>query len=366
MSRKGKIILGMVGVVIVLGGAGAVVASNGKQDDGADRTITVGRADLVAKALAVGTIEPETEVSVKSKVSGVVRRAFADEGDLVHEGDPLLEIRPDPTPLELVEARRALELRGIEVDNLKKERERRQALAERNLISQTDLDAAERQYKEASLQYTTAHERLELLEKGRVTSGDEHVESVVRSPITGYVLQRMVEVGDPVVPLSTYQEGTVLMTMANMDRLLFRGTVDEIDVGRLREGMPVTLSVGALPGAEVRGTLTRISLKARTEQSATVFPVEIAIDAPEEVRLRAGFSANANIIVDERHDVLVVPERVVTFDGDSAWVTLRKGDGTTEKKTIVTGLSDAINTEVLSGLQEGDVVLEKPLKTVGG
>jgi HlyD family secretion protein len=124
--------------------------------------------------------------------------------------------------------------------------------------------------------------------------------------------------------------------------------------------------VGALPGAEVRGTLTRISLKARTEQSATVFPVEIAIDAPEEVRLRAGFSANANIIVDERHDVLVVPERVVTFDGDSAWVTLRKGDGTTEKKTIVTGLSDAINTEVLSGLQEGDVVLEKPLKTVGG
>lgn len=366
MSRKGKIILGLVGVVVVLGGAGAVLASNGKQDDSGDRTVTVGRADLVAKALAVGTIEPETEVSVKSKVSGVVQRAFADEGDLVHEGEPLLEIRPDPTPLELVEARRALELRGIEVDNLKKELERRQALSERNLISETDLDAAERQYKEAALQYTTARERLELLEKGRVTSGDEHVESVVRSPITGYILERMVEVGDPVVPLSTYQEGTVLMTMANMDHLLFRGTVDEIDVGRLQEGMPVTLSVGALPGAEVQGTLTRISLKARTEESATVFPVEIAIDAPEEVRLRAGFSANANIIVDERHDVLVVPERVVTFEGDSAWVTVRKADGTTEKRDIVTGLSDAINTEVLSGLQEGDVVLEKPLKTVGG
>ncbi|HKJ93241.1 MAG TPA: efflux RND transporter periplasmic adaptor subunit [Longimicrobiales bacterium] len=366
MGRKGRIILGVTGAVVVLAGAGAVLASNGKRDGDADRTVTVRRADLVAKALAVGTIEPETEVGVKSKVSGVVRRAFADEGDLVHEGDPLLEIRPDPTPLELVEARRALEMRGIEVDNLKKERERKQALSQRNMISQQDLDAAERQYKEASLQYTTAHDRLELLEKGRVTSGDDRVESVVRSPITGYVLQRMVEVGDPVVPLSTYQEGTVLMTMANMDHLLFRGTVDEIDVGRLREGMPVTLSIGALPGAEVQGTLTRISLKAKTEQNATVFPVEIAIDAPKEVRLRAGFSANANIIVDERHDVLVVPERVVTFEGDSAWVTLRNADGTTAKHAIVTGLSDAINTEVLNGLKEGDVVMEKPLKTVGG
>ncbi|MEJ2678631.1 MAG: efflux RND transporter periplasmic adaptor subunit, partial [Gemmatimonadota bacterium] len=119
-------------------------------------------------------------------------------------------------------------------------------------------------------------------------------------------------------------------------------------------------------GAEVHGTLTRISLKARTEQSATVFPVEIAIDAPKEIRLRAGFSANANIIVDERHDVLVVPERVVTFEGDSAWGNVRTGEGTSEKRAIVTGLSDAINTEVLSGLHEGDVVLEKPLKTVGG
>lgn len=363
MKRSRKIGLGVGAVVIVLAGA-TVVSRGASGEEDSRRTVVVERGSIVAKALAVGTIEPEVEVSVKSKVSGVVQRAFAEEGDHVEVGDPLLEIRPDPTPLELVEARRAVELRGIEVDNLRKERDRMRQLHDADLAPQQELDSAERAFQEATLQLTTARERLQLLETGKVTSESGSVESVVRSPIAGYILQRMVEVGDPVVPLSTYQEGTVLMTMANMDRLLFRGTVDEIDVGRLREGMPVTISVGALPGAAVDGTLSRISLKARTQESATVFPVEIDILAPEGVRLRAGFSANADIIMEEREDVLVIPERVVTFEGDSAWVELPGPGETREKRVIRTGLSDAIQVEVLDGLQEGDIVLEKPLRTV--
>jgi HlyD family secretion protein len=239
-------------------------------------------------------------------------------------------------------------------------------LRERELAAQQELDTAERAYEEARLQLTTARDRLALLETGRVESSDGEVQSVVRSPITGYVLDRMVEVGDPVVPLSTYQEGTVLMSMADMDRLVFRGTVDEIDVGRLQEGMPVTISVGALPGHTVDGVLARISLKARTEESATVFPVEIAIEVPEEVQLRAGFSANADILMEERQDVLVIPERVVHYDGDDAWVEVPGPGETRERVDIRTGLSDAISVEVLDGLEEGDEVLEKPLKTVGG
>jgi HlyD family secretion protein len=363
MKRRGKIILGTTGVLVVLGGA-TVVARGDNGDEDGDRAVVVERGTIEAKALAVGTIEPETEITVKSKVSGVVQRAFAEEGDYVEEGAPLLEIRPDPTPLELVEARRALELRGIEVENLRKERDRVRQLAERDLASEQALDSAERAFREATLQLTTARERLQLLETGRVKTETGTVESVVRSPITGYVLERMVEVGDPVVPLSTYQEGTVLMTMADMARLVFRGTVDEIDVGRLAEGMPVTISVGALPGHTVQGVLSRISLKARTEESATVFPVEITIEAPEEVRLRAGFSANADILMEERRDVLVIPERVVTFEGDSAWVEVPGPGETRERVNIRTGLSDAIQVEVVRGLTEGDTVLEKPLRTV--
>ncbi len=366
MKSRTKVILGITTAILLLAGATVTVRANGGADDG-PRTVVVERGTIVAKALAVGTIEPETEISVKSKVSGVVQHQFMDEGEYVEAGAPLLEIRPDPTPLELVEARRALELRGIEADNLRRELERARSLRERDLVSQQDLDVAERRYREADLQLVTARERLELLETGRVLdAAGGGVESVVRAPITGYVLQKMVEVGDPVVPLSTYQEGTVLFAMADMDRLVFRGTVDEIDVGRLLEGMQVNLSIGALPGVTVPGELTRISLKARTDGTATIFPVEIVLKGLDEVRLRAGFSANAEIVVDERADVLVVPERVVTFQGDSAWVEVPGPGGARHKRMIRTGLSDAIRVQVVSGLDEGDVVLEKPLRTVSG
>jgi HlyD family secretion protein len=365
MKRRTKIITGAAGAVVLLGGATVAVRGNGAGDAGV-RSVVVERGTVVAKALAVGTIQPETEISVKSKVSGVVQRLFVEEGDYVEAGAPLLEIRPDPTPLELVEARRAVEMRGIETDNLRRELERSRSLRERDLTSQQELELAERRYREAALALVTARERLELLETGRVKGSSGGVESVVRAPITGYVLQKMVEVGDPVVPLSTYQEGTVLFAMADMERLVFRGTVDEIDVGRLREGMPVTISVGALPGTTVSGELSRISLKARVDGSATVFPVEITLASMDEIRLRAGFSANADIIMNERADVLLVPERVVTFEGDSAWVELPGAGGGRERRTIRTGLSDAIRIEVLAGLDEGDVVLEKPLRTVAG
>jgi HlyD family secretion protein len=365
MRRRTKVIIGAVPVLVLLGGATVMVRGDSGAANG-ERSVRVERGTVVSRALAVGRIEPETEVSVKSKVSGVVRRAFVQEGEYVEAGAPLLEIRPDPTPLELVEARRAVELRGIEVDDLTKVLDRVRSLRARDLVPQQELDAAERSFRESTLQLVTARERLELLETGRVAGEGGVVESVVRAPISGFVLQRMVEVGDPVVPLSTYQEGTVLFTMADMGNLVFRGTVDEIDVGRLAEGMTASISVGALPGTAVSGMLDRISLKARTEGNATTFPVEITLAALSEVRLRAGFSANADIIMNERADVLVLPERVVTYEGDSAWVEVPGPGGARQKRGIRTGLSDAIVVEVLSGLEEGDVVLEKPLRTVSG
>src|SRR5690606_12361502 len=160
---------------------------------------------------------------VKSKVSGVVQRRFADVGDFVRAGDPLLEIRPDPTPLELVEARRQLELRQIDLENLRRELERQRALKERGLLSDQEFDTTRRNFAEAEVQLQIARERLALLEQGKVTIADTRIESVVKSPIDGFILEKMVEIGDPVVPLSSYQEGTVLMTMADMSDLIFRG-----------------------------------------------------------------------------------------------------------------------------------------------
>ena len=208
----------------------------------------------------------------------------------------------------------------------------------------------------------TARERLQLLQSGRIR--DSNVESMVRAPIGGYILERTVEPGDPVVPLTSYQEGTVLMTMADMGSLVFRGTVDEIDVARLREGMTVQVKIGAMPDATVTGRVARISLKAQKVENATSFPVEITLEETGGQTLRAGLSANAEVIIDERKDVLVIPERLVTFEDGGAWVTVRRSDGTGEKRTIRTGLSDAIQVEVLEGLSEGEQVLEKPVQTI--
>jgi HlyD family secretion protein len=364
MKRRTKIILGAVGAVTIIAVGSAVILGDGKAKNGEARTIEVSRGEIVDKALAVGTIVPEVEVSVKSMLSGVVSKEFADIGDFVEAGMPLLEVKPNPTPLELVDARRQVELKQIELDNLKKEIGRQRSLQEKGLVSQQEFESVQRRYSESAIQVQMAKERLALLEKGKVTIANENIETVVKSPIKGFILEKMVEIGDPVVPLTSYQEGTVLMTMADMKDLIFRGTVDEIDVGRLRETMPAQIKVGALPSAHISGVLNKISLKAKKEDNATVFPVEISLEHTNGSVLRAGYSANADIIIEKRDSVLLIPERLVTFSGDTARVTVKLPDGNTEERVIETGLSDAINIEVVSGLKKGDMVVEKPPKEI--
>ncbi|WP_243663424.1 efflux RND transporter periplasmic adaptor subunit [Rhodothermus marinus] len=206
--------LAVMAVVILL-----LLSSDNGQAAETLPTVTVTRGDIVDKALAVGTIEPRVEISVKSQVAGVVRRLFVDAGDYVEAGTPLLEIQPNPTPLELIDAERRIELRQLEVDNLRREFERQQQLFDRRLISEQEYERARRAYEEARLQLQAAREQLALLREGRVQTESGRFETVVRAPISGYVLEKMIEVGDPVVPLTSYQEGTVLMTMADMNDL---------------------------------------------------------------------------------------------------------------------------------------------------
>ncbi|MFK7843950.1 MAG: efflux RND transporter periplasmic adaptor subunit [Rhodothermales bacterium] len=376
MKRTGKIILGIVIIGAIIGGTAYTINAN-KSDEGEEiPSITVERGDIVDKALAVGTIEPRVEVSVKSQFSGVAKRQFADVGDFVKAGDPLLEIRPTPTPKELVDAERQIELRQIEVRNLKVEYDRQKQLHEKQLISNQDFERAERNYEESRLQVQMAEESLELLRSGQVSTEKGVFESVVRAPVSGFILDKMVEIGDNIVPLTSFQEGTVLMTMANMDDLIFRGTVDEIDVGRLQEGMNTEIKVGALPNADVVGILAKIWLKAEKEENSTVFPVELEIlsasevdatqpeSAPKEVVLRAGYSANAEIIIEKREQVLLIPERVIDFSADTARVNILLADNSIEERIIETGLSDAISIEVVSGLDAGMKLREKPPKVI--
>jgi HlyD family secretion protein len=365
MKKKSKkwIIWTTIGIILVVV-VSVVVSSNGSDQKNGRATIKVKRENIVEKALAVGSIEPVNEIDVKSKVSGVVGKLYADVGDFVRAGDPLVEVKPDPTPLELAQAKRDVEMAGIEMENLAKELERKKSLSDQGLVSDQEYELLKQQYDQSSLRHQMALEQLELIEKGKVRIANTNIETVVKSPITGFILEKNVNLGDPVVPLTSYQPGTAIMRMADMTDLIFKGTVDEIDVGKIKEGLACELQVGAIPSANITGIVTLISLKAKKEDNTTVFPVEVKIDKVEKATLRAGFSANANIIIARRDSVLAIPERVITFRNDSAFVELPKAEGKSEEKYIKTGLSDAIMIEVLEGLEEGQEVLEKKPKEI--
>lgn len=354
-------------LIISVGGFFVYSYSNTETDENTSiQTVAVETGTVVEKALAVGTIEPETEIDIKSIIPGVVDIIFVEEGQYVKKGDPLVEVRPDPTPIELAEAQRNLERTLLEKRNLETELHRADQLKRQNLLSDREYEQVKEQVDDVKIREQISRERLELLESGRITIGDKLIESVIRAPIDGYILEQLVEVGDPIVPLTSYQEGTPLMSIAQMENLLFKGTVDEIDVGKIVAGLPVDIKIGALPGVIVKGEVSKISLKARQEDNATVFPVEIAITDRGNTTLRAGYSSNADIIIKRSIDVPVIPERLVRFNEDGTASVDVPGAQPGERipVDVELGLSDAITVEVLSGLAVGDSVLEPESKTL--
>ncbi|HKJ31405.1 MAG TPA: efflux RND transporter periplasmic adaptor subunit [Balneolales bacterium] len=364
MKKTFKIIITLLIVVGISGGIIAMVKSKEDKKNDKLKTVEVKRGNVIDKALAVGSIEPKVEVDVKSKISGVVKKLFVESGDYVNAGDPLLEIKPTPTPEELVNAQQQVERKDIDLKNALLQYNRQKKLKNKGFISDQQFDQTKKTYDQAKLELQSAKDQLELLKEGKLDTGTEKVESVVKAPISGYILEKEIEIGDPVVPLTSYQAGTVLMTMANMKNLLFKGTVDEIDVGKLKEGMPATLKIGALPDAVIKGVVSKISLKSDEKDNSVVFPIQITLTKTHNVLLRAGYSANAEITVTKHDDVLTIPERLVSFSGDTARVELALNNGKTEERIIKTGLSDAMNIEVKDGLKNGDKVVERPPKEI--
>lgn len=194
---KKKIIWSTVGVAVLITGALFFILGSKDSDKDALPKIKVAKANIIDKALAVGTIEPEIEIAVKSKVSGVVNKIFADAGTYVRAGQPLLEVRPDPTPLELADAKRNVELVQVETDNMIKEKVRQESLVQKQLISTREYEDFQKRYEESGLRLKIAREKLALLESGRVKIGNKNIESIIKAPIDGFVLSKTVEVGDP-------------------------------------------------------------------------------------------------------------------------------------------------------------------------
>jgi HlyD family secretion protein len=327
-------------------------------------TVAVEQGSITEKAQAMGEIQPRLKFQVKSKIPGIVKSCFVEVGDTVKAGDPLFEIGPDPTPSERTEVDRSLERAKASFERVKAKYDRYQELQAAGVVSRQDLEDTKEDYDLARVSLEQAKEQRELALRGKVETSEVKVESIIRAPASGTVLTRAVNPGEPVVPLTSYQPGTEMASIADVSDLLFRGTVDEIDVGKLEVGQPVRIKVGAIPTGQITGKLTRIAPQSRDKDGATVFDVEISLDPGQKATLRAGYSCNASIIIQEKKDVLLLPERVVKYDKEASKATVEvpgpSSKAQPKKLEIQTGISDGVQVEILSGLKKGDKVVDRP------
>ena len=365
-----KLVKTLVLLIVLVGAATALYAfaRTGKKGDEKTKLVPVETGSITEKALAVGQIQPRQKFQVKSKISGIVKSCRAQVGDRVKAGDPLFEIAPDPTPLELSEVDRKVESSQASYERANRDYSRSKELAAQGIVPTSDVDQKKEAFELAKIALNKAQQDRELTRKGHVQTSAAGMESIIRAPAAGTILTRTVNPGDPVVPLTSYQPGTELATIADMDDLIFKGTVDEIDVGKLRVGLTGRIKVGALPTDVVTGKVARIAPQAQQKDGATLFDVEIELDPARKVTLRAGYSANADLIIREKKDVLTIPERLVTFEdgGKKAFVELPGATEKAEAKKVEVklGISDGLNVEVVSGLEQGQKLLQRPPKEI--
>ena len=315
--------------------------------------------DIVLQTVATGSVVPRDEVALKARVSGVVEALLVEPGDEVEAGALIAEIRVIPDSSRLASARASVRESGIRLRDALRERDELADLVQKGAASQSDLDQANTRLDLAQQALSAAETDLTIVRDGAARSIGT-VATAVRATVPGMVLTIPVEVGDSVIEANTFNEGTTIAEIADMSDLIYVGFVDEAEVGKIREGMALSVSLAAWPDTSIQGTLEHISPKGVDVSGAIQFEVRAALDlASAEGRfVRANMSANAKVVLDRRDQVLAISEAFLVPDTDEAKVLVQSGDEWIEQP-IELGLSDGIHTEVLSGLS-ADAVLKRP------
>jgi HlyD family secretion protein len=307
------------------------------------------RHTIVKKTVANGSIVPRKEIAIKPVVSGIIRELYVVAGQEVKKGDALAKIQIVPDMLSLSNAESRVRAAEIGVSNAQLNFDRNKPLADKGVIAASEMQTYDIALRNAKQELDAAQEALLLVRDGisRSSAGN----TVVRSTITGMVLDVPIKEGNSVIERNNFNEGTTIATVADMGDLIFQGKVDESEVGKVKLGMPVKLTVGAIENASWDAALEYIAPKGVEENGAIQFEIRAAVKPKEGQTLRSGYSANADIELDRKDSVLSVPESIVTFNnkGDSAFVEVKNGEEW-KKTHIKTGLSDGINLEVVGGI----------------
>jgi HlyD family secretion protein len=319
------------------------------------KTATAERRDIVQKTVAAGAIVPRREVSIKPRVSGIVQRLSVVPGQFVRAGDRIAEIKIVPNVVNVNAAESRLEAAVINRKNRQVEYARLVELRRQQLISDADLSRGRLELDLVEQELGASRNNLQLIKEGAI-AGSGKVSNLVTSTVEGMVIEVPVKEGASVIETNNFNEGTTIASVADMQDMIFQGFVDESEVGKVEESMPVSISIGALVGEKYQGTLEYIAPKGTNREGTIEFEVRAALHLVPGSFVRANYSANADIILGRRDHVLAVNERLLQFDAGKPFVEVRNETMNYERRPVELGLSDGVHIEVLGGLSEQDVI----------
>lgn len=315
--------------------------------------------DIRKTTVVTGKIEPRNEVNVKPQISGIIAEIYKEAGQMVTVGEVIARIKVIPDESQLSAAQARVRLANINVRQAQVDYQRVKTLFDKGLIAGSEYDQKRQAYQQAQEEVRSAKNNLEVVRDGVASENASTSSTMIRSTISGLVLDVPVKVGNTVILSNTFNDGTTIATVANMNDLIFRGNVDETDVGQLVTGMPMKITIGALQNEMLEASLEYISPKAVENNGANQFEIKAAVHVGGGHKIRSGYSANAEIVLAQANQVLTVPESAIVFEGNNTFVYVVKTSGkekTYEKRKVTTGLSDGIRIQIKSGLTKNEYV----------
>ena len=316
-------------------------------------TVTPEIADLEKTTVATGKVEPRDEVLIKPQISGIISEVYKEAGQTIKQGEVIAKVKVIPELGQLNSAESRVRVAEISTAQAETDHERIKKLYNDKLISREDYEKSEVEIKKAREELQTAKDALEIIKEGITKNSASFSSTLIRSTIDGLILDVPIKVGNSVIMSNTFNDGTTIATVANMNDLIFKGKIDETEVGRIHEGMPVKLTIGALQNLTFDAELEYISPKGVEENGANQFEIKAAVHAPDSVQIRSGYSANAEIVLQRAQKVLAVTEGIIEFSGDSTFVWVMTDsipEQKFERRQIKTGMSDGIKLEIKEGL----------------
>lgn len=310
-------------------------------------------ADLEKSTVATGKVEPRDEVLIKPQISGIISEVYKEVGEHVKQNEVIAKVKVIPELGTLNSAESRVRLAEISARQAETDFARIEKLYHDRLISAEEYEKEEVNLKKAREELQTAKDNLEIVKEGITKNSASFSSTLIRSTIDGLILDVPIKVGNSVIMSNTFNDGTTIATVANMNDLIFRGKIDETEVGRLHEGMPVKLTIGALQDYTFDAVLEYISPKGVEENGANQFEIKAAVSAPDSAQIRSGYSANAEIVLERAKQALTVPESCVEFSGDSAFVYVLTDSVPTQqyqRRLIKTGLSNGLKIAVKEGI----------------